>query len=66
MSKHVIFNSTPKNCEENLSYDVDSLFINVPVEEAINYFIAQIYPHNMLTPICSKIIDKTAAGCGFK
>ena len=29
--------------EEDLSYDVESLFTNIPIEETINYIIEQIY-----------------------
>ena len=28
--------------EEDVSYDVESLFTNIPIEETINYIIAQI------------------------
>ena len=35
--------------EEDVSYDVESLFINILIEETINYIIK-------LTPICSKMI----------
>ena len=29
--------------EEDVSYDVESLFINVPIQETINYIIEQLY-----------------------
>ena len=52
--------------EEDVSYDAESLFTNIPIQETINYIIEQIYVHKKLTPICSKlifrrlkIIDKT-------
>ena len=38
------------------SYDVESLFTNIPIEETINYIIDQIYAHKKLMPICSKLI----------
>ena len=29
--------------EEDVSYDVVSLFINIPIQETINYIIEQLY-----------------------
>ena len=57
--------------EVDVSYDMDSLFTNIPVEETINYIIEQICVHKMLVPICSKLIFrrlliKLAAECDFK
>ena len=51
--KHVIFISTFK---EDVSYDAESLFTNIPIEETINYITEKIYVHKKLTPICSKLI----------
>ena len=42
--------------EEDVSYDAESLFTNISIQETINYIIKQIYVHKMLTPICSKLI----------
>ena len=39
--------------KEDVSYDVESLFTNIPNEETINYNTEQIYIHKKLTPICS-------------
>ena len=57
--------------EEDVSYDVESLFTNIPIQETINYIIEQIYVHKKLTPICSKLIFrrlliKLATECTFK
>ena len=58
--------------EEDVSYDVESLFINIPIEEAIKYSTEQIYVHKKLMPICSKLIFRTllielaATECTFK
>ena len=57
--------------EEDVSYDVESLFTNILIEETINYIIDQIYVHKKLTPICSKLIFrrlliKLATECTFK
>ena len=65
--------STPplQDDEEDVSYDVESLFTNIPIEETINYIIEQIYVHKKLMPICSKLIFrrlliKLATECTFK
>ena len=42
--------------EEDVSYDAESLFTNIPIEETVSYIIEQIYVHKNLTPICSKLI----------
>ena len=42
--------------EEDVSYDAESLFTNIPIEETVNYITEQIYVHKNLTPICSKLI----------
>ena len=57
--------------EEDESYDVESSFTNIPIQETISYIIEQIYVHKMLTPICSKLIFrrlfiKLATECTFK
>ena len=57
--------------EEDVSYDVESLFPNISIQEAINYIIDQIYVHKKLPPICSKLIFrklllKLVTECTFK
>ena len=57
--------------EEDVSYDVESLFTNTPIQETIYYIIEQIYVHKKLTAICSKLIFrrlliKLATECTFK
>ena len=44
--------------EEYVSYDVDSLFTNIPVAETIKYIIHQIYTEKKIPPICNKFIFK--------
>ena len=44
--------------EEYVSYDVDSLFTNIPVDETINYIINEIYQKKKLPQIGSKTIFK--------
>ena len=38
--------------EKDVSYDVESLFTNIPIEETINYITEQIYVHKKLMQIC--------------
>ena len=44
--------------EEYVSYDVESLFTNVPIHDTIKYILEEIYTHNKLPHICSKLIFK--------
>ena len=44
--------------EECISYDVESLFTNVLIHDTIKYILEEIYMHNKLPPICSKLIFK--------
>ena len=57
--------------EEDVSYDVESLFTNIPIQETIDYIIKEIYINKKLEPICSKLIFsrllmKLATECTFK
>ena len=45
-----------KNDEEYVSYDVESLFTNIPLKETIDCILEQIYVHNKVPIICSKLI----------
>ena len=47
-----------KSNEQYASYDVESLFTNVPVNETIEYIIKEIYVENKLPKLCSKLIFK--------
>ena len=42
--------------EEYVSYDVVSLFTNIPLDETIDYIIESIYTHEKLPQICSKFV----------
>ena len=42
--------------EEYVSYNVVSLFTNIPLEETIDHIIESIYTHKKLPQICSKLI----------
>ena len=52
---HLIKNSTKSDKCENVSYDVESLFTSVAVEEAINYITNQIYVQKEIEPFSKKI-----------
>ena len=41
------------------SYDVESLFTNIAVDETIPYIINEIYQNNKLPQICGKIISRS-------
>ena len=44
--------------EEYVSYDVESLFTNIPIDETINCIINEIYQKKKLPQICSKTMFK--------
>ena len=44
--------------EQYVSYDVESLFTNVSVQETIEYIINEIYKENKRPKLCSKLIFK--------
>ena len=44
--------------KEDVPYDLESLFTNIPVKETIDYIIDAIYMKKNLTPICTKLIFK--------
>ena len=47
-----------KEDEEDISYDVVSLFTNVPIDDTIEYILDEIYVNKRLKPICSRLIMK--------
>ena len=57
--------------EEDVSYDEESLFTNILIQETINHINEQIYAHKKLTQIFSKLIFrklllKFATDCTFE
>ena len=55
---------------QDVSYDLESLYTKIFIEETVNYIIEQIYIHKKLI-ICSKLIlrrllIKLATYCTFK
>ena len=51
--------------EEDVAYDVESLFTNIPIEQTINCITEQVYVHKKLMPICSKLICTTECTSRF-
>ena len=54
----ILVNNKINADEEDLSYDVTSLFTNVPIDDTIEYIIKEIYTSKRLKPICTKLIMK--------
>ena len=57
--------------EEYVSYDVVSLFTNIPLDETIDYMKESIYTHKKLPQICSKLVfrrllEKITKDCTFQ
>ena len=44
--------------EEDVSYDVESLFTSVPVKDTIDHICKEIYDNKKLQPLCSRNIFK--------
>ena len=44
--------------DEDVSYDVESLFTNIPINETIDFICDEIYIHQKLQPICKRSIFK--------
>ena len=42
--------------EEYVSYDVESLFTNIPIKDTIDYIVQKIYVENKLPIICTQLI----------
>ena len=47
-----------KEDEEDVSYDTESLFTNILINDTIDYILDKIYVQHKLKPICSKLILK--------
>ena len=54
-----ILNNTPlSEDEEDVSYDVELLFTNIPIKDTIDFICEEIYVHKKLEPIYKKSIFK--------
>ena len=56
--------------EEDVSYDVESLFTSIPIKETIDYICDKIYTHKKLKEICKrsifvKLMKKLTTECIF-
>ena len=60
-----------KDDEEDVSYDVESLFTSIPVDETIEYILDEIYDKKKLKPFCKKrlifkrLLGRLAKDCIF-
>ena len=59
-----------ENDEEILSYDVESLFTNIPIKETIDYICDEIYRNDAIEPMCKesifcKLLYKLSSQCVF-
>ena len=57
--------------EEDISYDIESLFTSIPVQNTINYICDEIYTHKKLKPFCAKrlhfkrLLERLTKECVF-
>ena len=51
-------NASNSNENEDVLYDLESLFTRVPVEETNNYIVIRIYVRKEIKPLCKKSIFK--------
>ena len=60
-----------KEDEEDVSYDVESLFTSIPVDETIEYILDEIYVRKKLKPFCKKrltfkrLLERLTKECVF-
>ena len=64
----LVKNPSISNEYENVSYNVESLFTNIPVEETTNYIVDRIYVRKEIEPLCNrsifkKLLFKLTKGC---
>ena len=52
--------------EEDVSYEVESLVTNIPINETIDFICDEIYIHKKLQPICKRsVFLKLTTDCTF-
>ena len=54
----MLFNNVLISEDEDVSYDVKSQFINIPIKDTINFVCEEIYVHKKSEPTCKKSIFK--------
>ena len=62
--------SSNDECYEDVSYDIESLFTSIPVQETIDYILQRIYVRKEIKPFCKnsifkKLILKLTKECVF-
>ena len=53
-----MLNTVELSEDEDVSYDVESLFTNIPINKTIDFICDEIYIHKKLQPICKRSIFK--------
>ena len=57
--------------EEDVSYDVESLFTSIPVRETIDFILSEIYDRKVIPPFCKKrlhfkrLLERLTGECKF-
>ena len=57
--------------EEDVSYDVESLFTSIPVRETIDFILCEIYDRKVIPPFCKKrlhfkrLLERLTGECKF-
>ena len=57
--------------EEDVSYDVESLFTSIPVRETIDFILSEIYDRQVIPPFCKKrlhfkrLLERLTGECKF-
>ena len=49
-----LLNNVPIFADEDVSYEIESLFTNIPIKDTIDFICEEIYVHKKLEPICKK------------
>ena len=67
----IIKNAPLQEDEEDVSYDVESLFTNIPVRETIDFILDEIYVRKTTKPFCAKrltfkrLLERLTGECIF-
>ena len=49
-----LLNNVPIFADEDVSYEIESLFTNIPIKDTTDFICEEIYVHKKLEPICKK------------
>ena len=47
-----LLNNVPIFADEDVSYEIESLFTNIPIKDTTDFICEEIYVHKKLEPIC--------------